>query len=133
MNPDSQIDKSLLVQPLEPGTTIPSDFPPAGMFVLNLVPILANDVWDDYGNKEQDQASRLRSLANRILAIADSMEELGKSLKGYPDAGDYETDDYEQSWDEICSEMDSTFTCGYLDLKVLVDELAEAAVGDFMD
>jgi hypothetical protein len=29
--------------------------------------------------------------------------------------------------------MDSTFTGGYFDLKVLVDELAEAAIGDFMD
>ncbi len=101
--------------------------------MLNFGPILADDVWDDYGNKELDQAGRLRSLANRILAIADSMDELGTALKGYPDADDYEMDDYEQSWEEICSEMDSTFTGGYFDLKVLVDELAEAAIGDFMD
>jgi hypothetical protein len=101
--------------------------------LLNFGPILADDVWDDYGNKEMDQAGRLRSLATRILALADSMDELGMELKAYPDADDYEIDEYDQPWDELMAEMSDTFDEGYRKIASLVDELADAATGDFMD
>jgi hypothetical protein len=61
------------------------------------------------------------------------MDQLGNTLKAYPDPDDYEMDDYELTWEEICEEMQSTFDEGYSNLAGLVDELAYAAVGDFMD
>lgn len=133
MPSDAELDPKLLVQPLAPGVAIPSDFGERGLFLLNFGEVLADDVWDDYGNKELDQAQRLRSLSARIAAMADAMEQLGHELKAYPDADDYEIGEHEQTWEEVCEEMQSTFDGGYSDIAGLVDELADAAVGDFMD
>jgi hypothetical protein len=68
--------------------TIPEKLDAQGLFLLNFGPVLRDDVWDDYGNKELDQAQRLRSLAARISAIADVAEQLGHELKAYPDPDD---------------------------------------------
>ena len=133
MPSDAELDPKLLVQPIAPGVTIPSDFDESGLFLLNFGEVLTDDVWDDYGNKELDQAQRLRSLSARIPAMADVMEQLGHELKAYPDRDDYEMGEYEQTWEEVCEEMQSTFDGGYSGIADLVDELADAAVGDFMD
>jgi hypothetical protein len=133
MKHTTEMDPELLVQPAAPGMTIPKEFGEKGLFLLNFAPVLRDDVWDDYGNKELDQAQRLRGLASRVIAIADAMDQLGNTLKAYPDPDDYEMDDYELTWEEICEEMQSTFDEGYSNLAGLVDELAYAAVGDFMD
>jgi hypothetical protein len=95
--------------------------------------VLRDEVCDDYGNKELDQAGRLRGLASRIIAIADAMEKLCYALKSYPDADDYEMGDYEQTWEKVCEEIQSTFDGSYSELGDLVEELADAAVGDFKD
>ena len=129
----TEMDPELLVQPVAPGMTVPKEFGEKGLFLLNFAPVLRDDVWDDYGNKEIDQAQRLRGLASRVIAIADAMDQLGNTLKAYPDPDDYEMDDYELTWEEICEEMQSTFDEGYSNLAGLIDELADAAVGDFMD
>ena len=133
MASNEELDSKLLVQPLTPGMTVPADFDGRGLFLLNFAEVLHDDVWDDYGNKELDQANRLRGLASHITAMADAMEQLGHELKSYPDADDYEMGDYEQTWEEVCEEMQSTFDGGYSELGDLVEELADAAVGDFMD
>lgn len=133
MDSTTEIDPQLLVQPAAPGMTLPASLDGKGLFLLNFAPVLRDDVWDDYGNKELDQAQRLRGLAARITAIADALEQLGHELRAFPDADDYEMGDFEQTWEEVCEEMQSTFDGGYFDLAGLVDELADAAVGDFMD
>ena len=133
MKHSTEMDPELLVQPATPGMTVPKEFGEKGLFLLNFAPALRDDVWDDYGNKEIDQAQRLRGLASRVIAIADAMDQLGNTLKAYPDPDDYEMDDYELTWEEICEEMQSTFDEGYSNLAGLIDELADAAVGDFMD
>lgn len=133
MSSNPELNPGLLVQPLTPGTAVPGSFDERGLFVLNFASILHDDVWDDYGNKELDQAQRLRSLASHITAMANAIEQLGHELKAYPDLDDYEMGEYEQTWEEICEEMQSTFDEGYSGLEELVDELADAAVGDFMD
>lgn len=133
MESDVELNSDLLVQPVAPGTLIPDYLGEKGLFLLNFESVLRDDVWDDYGNKELDQAGRLRGLASRIMAIADAMEQLGYELKAYPDPDDYDMGDYEQTWEEICREMESTFDGGYSDLADLVVEFEEAAVGDFMD
>jgi hypothetical protein len=61
------------------------------------------------------------------------MEELGNDLKGYPDADDFETGDYEQEWEEIMDEMNTTLETGYDKLQSLLSDLREAAVGGFLD
>lgn len=61
------------------------------------------------------------------------MEDLGQSLKGYPDADDYEIDDYDQPWDELMAEMNDTFNEGYEKIAKLVESMTDEAVGDFMD
>ena len=133
MGSDVELNSDLLVQPVAPGTLIPDYMDEKGLFLLNFESVLRDDVWDDYGNKELDQAGRLRGLASRIMAIADAMEQLGHELKAYPDPDDYDMGDYEQTWEEICQEMQTTFDGGYSNLADLVSELEEAAVGDFMD
>ena len=133
MESTTEMDQELLVQPVAPGMTVAQDFEERGLFLLNFAPVLRDDVWDDYGNKELNQAQRLRNLASRVNAVADAMEQLGTALKAYPDPDDYEMDEYAQTWEEICEEMQSTFDEGYSNLAGLVDELADAAVGDFMD
>ena len=133
MKNTEEIDTSLILQPIESGTTLPENFPAEGLFLLNLTLVLKDDVWDDYGNKELDQAQRLRGLASRISTIADAMEQLGIELKRYPDADDYTMGDNDQTWDEICGAMSATFNVGYSGICSLVDELRDAATGDFMD
>lgn len=128
-----ELNSGLLVQPLALGTIIPNYLEERGLFLLNFESVLRDDVWDDYGHKELDQSRRLRGLAFRIMAIADAMEQLGCELKAYPDLDDYDMGDYEQTWEEICQEMESTFDGGYSHLANLVEELKEAAVRDFMD
>lgn len=133
MASSTEIDRELLVQPVEPGVTLPGNLSGKGLFLLNFAPVLLDDVWDDYGNKELDQAQRLRSLAAQVSVITDAMELLGHELKAFPDPDDYERGDYEQTWEEVCEEMQSTFDSGYSGLADLIENLAEAAVGDFMD
>ena len=36
-------------------------------------------------------------------------------------------------WDEVIAEANAAFAGGYRDIADLIDELAEAAIGDFMD
>lgn len=128
-----ELNPKLLVQPVIPGMTVPQDLDGRGVFLLNFAQVLRNDVWDDYGNKELDQANRLRNLASYINAMADTIEQLGHKLKAYPEQDDYELGDYSQTWEAVCEEMESTFDGGYSDLENLVQEFIDAAVGDFMD
>jgi len=127
------LDQKLLVQPLTPGMTIPVKFNEHGLFLLNFAPMLHDDVWDDYGTKELSQSQSLRNLASHVTAMTEAMEQLGHELKAHPDADEYEMGDYEESWEEICEEMQSTFDGCYAYLADLVEGLADAAVGDFMD
>jgi len=133
MTAQDELDPKLLVQPIEPGSEIPSGLDAAGLFLLNFSPVLRDDLWDDYGNKELEQARRLRRLAARVVAIADALEQLGYEMKAYPSPEDYDFNEYKMSWEELCQEMNSTFTNGYAQLGELVDDFAEAARGDFMD
>lgn len=133
MESTTEIDPQRLVQPAAPGMTLPASLDGKGLFLLNFTPVLLANVWDYYGIKELRQAQCLRGLAARITAIADAMEQLGYELNAYPDADDFEMDDYEQTWEEICEEMQSTLVRGYFDLARLVDVLADAALDDFMD
>ena len=133
MATDRGLDPELLLQPIETGATIPENIPSAGLFLLNLSSFMRDDVWDDYGNKELDQAGRLRNFSSRITAIANAMEELGTALKSYPDADDYEIDEYDQPWDELMSEMNESFDEGYKSIAALVESMADEAIGDFME
>ena len=85
--------------------------------------------------KENAQARQLRSFADRILAIAEKLEQLGPEFKRFPDANDYDENSVESMkvWDEVIAEANAAFAGGYRDIADLIDELAEAAIGDFMD
>lgn len=133
MTTESNLDPTLLLQPVESGALVPAYFPNHGAFLLNLAPVMESEVWDDYGNKELDQSQRLRGLAKCILAIAEEMERLSIELKSYPDADDYSLGNFEQTWDEICEEVDSVLKGGYFEIKCLVDALARTAEDDFME
>lgn len=130
---NEKLNPKLIVQPLSPGMTVPQDFDGRGLFLLNFAEVLRDDVWDDYGNKELDQENRLRNLASHINAMADAIGQLGLELKAYPEQDDYEVADYEQTWEKVREEMESTFDGGYSDLENLVEKFRDAAVGDFMD
>lgn len=136
---DSPLDPKLLLQLIEPGSQIPFsiidpfDQDKSGLFLLNFSKYINDDVWDEYGTKEIAQAQQLRSFAAHVVALANAMEELGHHLKGYPDADGFETGDYEQEWEEIMNEMNTTFVSGYRKLQSLLADLAEAAVGDYID
>ena len=86
----NEIDKELILQAIEPEMIIPEDMKSSTLFLLNLNLIVDQDVWDDYGNKENAQARQLRSFADRILAIAEKLEQLGPEFKRFPDANDYD-------------------------------------------
>ena len=136
---DSPLDPKLLLQLIEPGSQIPISFveqinqDKSGLFLLNFSKYINHDVWDDYGTKELAQARQLQSFAAHVVAFANAMEELGHDIKGYPDADDFETGDYEQEWEEIMDEMNTTFKTGYDKLQSLLSDLGEAAVGNFLD
>jgi hypothetical protein len=133
MNADTEIDNSLLLQPVAPGTEIPSTMPSRALFLLNLDRVVTQDVWDNMGTKEQMQGSQLRTIATHLIKMADLLDELGLYLSALPDPYDFETGDYEQSWEEINDEADNQLTDDYAKLSALIDELSEDAVGDFMD
>ena len=86
----NEIDKELILQAIEPEMTIPEDMKSSTLFLLNLNLIVDQDVWDDYGNKELAQALRLRAFADRIIAIAEKLDQLGAEFKCFPDANDYD-------------------------------------------
>ena len=133
------LDPKLLLQSIEPGSQIPISIveqinqDKSGLFLLNFSNYINDHVWDDYGTKELAQAQQLRSFAAHVFALANALEELGHDLKGYPDADDFETGDYEQEWEEIMDEMNTTLESGYRKLQSLLADLTEAAVGDYMD
>ena len=85
------------------------------------------------GAKEQMQSSQLRAIATHLIKMADLLDELGLYLSALPDPYDFETGDYEQSWEEINDEADNQLTDDYEKLSALIDELSEDAIGDFMD
>ena len=136
---DSPLDPNLLLQSIEPGSQIPIsivkqiDQDKSGLFLLNFSKYMNHDVWDYYGAKELAQAQQLQSLATHLVALANAMEQLGHDLKSYPDADDFYSGDYEQEWEEIMDEMNTTFKTGYDKLQSLLSDLGEAAVGDFLD
>ena len=127
---DSPLDPKVLLQSIEPGSLIPASiFDPidedkSGLFLLNFSKYINHDVWDDYGTKELAQAQQLRSFASHVVALANAMEELGHDLKGYPDVDDFEIGDYEQPFEEIMEEMNTTFESGYRKLQSLLADLA---------
>jgi hypothetical protein len=133
MNADTEIDNSLLLQPVAPGTEIPSTMPPRALFLLNLDSVVNQEIWDNMGQKELIQSSQLRALARHLIKMADLLDELGHYLSALPDPYDYEAGDFEQSWEEINDEADNQLTDDYAKLSALLDELSEDAVGDFMD
>ena len=133
MTSKQELNNRLILQTIEPGMTVPTGFPPSGLFLLNLSQIMDGDVWDNYGTKELSQSRRLRNFSTRIIAIADALEELGSSLKAYPDTDDYEMEDYDQPWEDLMAEMSDTFTDGYKKITELVAFMAEESIGDFMD
>jgi hypothetical protein len=123
----------MLVQPIEPGSTVPAHFASDGLFLLNFGPILANDVWDDYGHKENQQAEKLKQLAMIIQSMADDLADFGTILLSYPDPNDLDEDVYEETWPAIAHELDDTFEKGYAAMAEHLGKLTEAAAGDFMD
>jgi hypothetical protein len=133
MNADNKIDTSLLLQPVAPGTEIPSTMPARALFLLNLDRVVTRDIWDNPGAKEQMQSSQLRAIATHLIKMADLLDELGLYLSALPDPYDFENGDYEQSWEEINDEADNQLTDDYEKLSALIDELSEDAIGDFMD
>ena len=135
MNDDQKFDGKLIMQPIKPGTTVPEELGDEFLYLVNLNRVAQIDVWDDYGNKENAQARQLRSFADRILAIAEKLEQLGPEFKRFPDANDYDENSVESMkvWDEVIAEANAAFAGGYRDIADLIDELAEAAIGDFMD
>ena len=77
MNDDQKFDGELIMQPIKPGMTVPEELGDEFLYLVNLNRVAQIDVWDDYGNKENAQARQLRSFADRILAIAEKLEQLG--------------------------------------------------------
>lgn len=135
MNDDQKFDEKLIMQPIKPGMTVPEELGDEFLYLVNLNRVAQIDVWDDYGNKENAQASQLRSFADRILAIAEKLEQLGPEFKRFPDANDYDANSVESMkvWDEVIAEANAAFAGGYRDIADLIDDLTEAAIGDFMD
>lgn len=135
MNDDQKFDGKLIMQPIKPGMTVPEELGDEFLYLVNLNRVAQIDVWDDYGNKENAQARQLRSFADRILAIAEKLEQLGPEFKCFPDANDYDENSVESMkvWDEVIAEANAAFAGGYRDIADLIDELTEAAIGDFMD
>jgi hypothetical protein len=135
MNDDQKFDGELIMQPIKPGMTVPEELGDEFLYLVNLNRVAQIDVWDDYGNKENAQARQLRSFADRILAIAEKLEQLGPEFKRFPDANDYDENSVESMkvWDEVIAEANAAFAGGYRDIADLIDELTEAAIGDFMD
>jgi|688.fasta_scaffold1257468_2 hypothetical protein len=131
----NEITNQLILQAIEPGMTIPEDMKSPALFLLNLKLIVDQDVWDDYGNKELAQAYRLRDFADRIIAIAEKLDQLGAEFKCFPDANDYDEKSAKSAklYDEAIEAANAAYFDGYRDVTDLVDKLAEAAIGDFMD
>ena len=135
MSDDQKFDNKLIMQPIRPGMTVPEELGDEFLYLVNLNRVAQIDIWDDYGNKENAQASQLRSFADRIMAIAEKLEKLGPEFKCFPDANDYDENSVKsmKAWDEVIAEANTAFAGGYRDIADLIDELAEAAIGDFMD
>ena len=133
MPSNTEPDPKLLLQRIEPGTTLPEIIPSDGLFLLNLSSVMKDGVWDAHGNKELNQAGSLRNFATRLIEIADTMEELGHALKAYPDADDYEIYEYKVPWDYLMDEMSDVFSDGYKKIAAIVESMADEATGDFMD
>ena len=131
----NEIDKELILQAIEPEMIIPEDMKSSTLFLLNLNLIVDQDVWDDYGNKELAQALRLRAFADRIIAIAEKLDQLGAEFKCFPDANDYDEKSAKsaKAYDKAIEAANNAYFGGYRDVADLIDKLAEAAVGDFMD
>jgi len=131
----NEIDNQLILQGIEPGMTIPEDMKSSALFLLNLKLIVDQDVWDDYGNKELAQAYRLRAFADRIIAIAEKLDQLGAEFKCFPDANDYDEKSAKSAklYDEAIEAANAAYFDGYRDITDLIDKLAEVAIGDFMD
>ena len=127
-----KIDNELILQAIEPGTTIPEEMKSSTLFLLNLNHIVDQDVWDDYGNKELAQALRLRAFADQIIAIAEKLDQLGAEFKCFPDANDYD-EKSAKLYDEAIEAANAAYFGGYRDVTDLIDKLAEAGIGDFMD
>jgi hypothetical protein len=103
------------------------------LFLLNLESIVEQETWDNMGDKESMQASKLRAMASHFTKMADLFEELGLYLSALPDPYDYENGDYEQSWEEINEEANSILTDDYAKLHSIFEELLKAASYDFED
>jgi alkanesulfonate monooxygenase SsuD/methylene tetrahydromethanopterin reductase-like flavin-dependent oxidoreductase (luciferase family) len=105
------------------------------LFLLNLDRIVDQDVWDNYRNKELAQAYQLRAFSDRHIAIAEKLDQLGAEFKCFPDANDYDEEVVESAklYDEAIDAANAAFVGGYRDVADLIDELAEAAIGDFSD
>jgi hypothetical protein len=130
---EPKLEIGRLLQPLKPRTSIPDDFPRDGLFLLNFSPVLAAEVWDDYGHKEVTQARHLRKMASIIQSMADDFEELGHVLMSYPDPNDLDEDVYEETWEVTAAEMEDVFEKGYALMAEHVLKMKDAAIGDFMD
>jgi hypothetical protein len=61
MKHTTEMDPELLVQPAAPGMTVPKEFGEKVLFLLNFAPVLCDDVWDDYGNKNRPGTTLARS------------------------------------------------------------------------
>jgi hypothetical protein len=133
MSSNAEINDSLLLQAITPGTEIPSTMPARRLFLLNLNTIVTQEIWDNMGDKELIQSSQLRALAGHLIKMADLLDELGHYLSALPDPYDYEAGDFEQSWEEINDEADNQLTDDYAKLSAFMNELSEDAIGDFLD
>ena len=135
MNDQQRISTTMILQPIKPGAKVSQELEDNYLYLLNLNCVAEVDVWDDFGNKEILQAYQLRSFASRIMAIAEKLEQLGPEFKCFPDANDYDENSVESMkvWEEVIAEANTAFSSGYRDIADLIDELAEAAIGDFMD
>jgi len=130
---EEEIDDRLILQPVDTGVMIPSSLTGDALFLLNLARVINQDIWDNLGSKEQIQAAQLRALASHFTKMADLLEELGHYLSAVPDPYDFENGDYEQSWEDINEEADTQTTDDYARLGSIIEELLDAAAGDFMD
>ena len=128
-----EIDSRFILQPIDSGSMIPSSMSGHALFLLNLGGIVDQETWDNMGDKERAQASKLRAMTYYFAKMADLLEELGLYLSALPDPYDFENGGYEQSWEEINEEADTMLTDDYAKLHSIIDELLEAASYDFED
>ena len=129
----NEIDNLRIMQPIRPGVKVPEELEDKFLFLVNLNYVAElDDSRDDFGVKESTQASQLRALSDRIIAIAEKLESLGSELSSFPDAKDYE-EKPEELYDEAVACANESIAEGYRDIENLINQLAEAAISDFAD